>query len=58
MDCVLTRFAEFSIKNDIHPEISSKMENQLREYISFGGVCPYLKYKNITLILFWTPLDF
>ena len=38
MDSVLTRFAEFSIKNDIHPEISSKMENQLREYISFGGV--------------------
>ena len=38
VDCVLTRFAEFSIKNYIHPEISSKMENQLREYISFGGV--------------------
>ena len=38
VDCFLTRFTEFSIKNYIYPEISSKMENQLREYVSFVGV--------------------
>ena len=38
VDCVLTRFVEFSIKNYMYSEISSSMENQLREHSSFGGV--------------------
>ena len=38
VDCVLTRFTEICIKNYVYPETFSSMENQLREYVSFGGV--------------------
>lgn len=38
VDRDLTRLIEISIKNYVYPEISSSMENQLREYFSFGGV--------------------
>ena len=38
VDCFLTIFPEFSIKTYINSEISSSMENQVCEYLSFGGV--------------------
>ena len=38
VDSIFTWLIEISMKNYIYPEISSSMENQLREYISFGGV--------------------
>ena len=42
VDRILTVTTEISVKNYICPEISSKMENQLREYVSFVGVRPGL----------------
>ena len=42
MDRILIVTTEFSIKSYILSEISSSMENHLREYISFGGVPTYL----------------
>ena len=38
VDCILTRLIGISIKNYKYAEISSQMENQLREYVSFNGV--------------------
>ena len=38
VDSIFTWLIEISMKNYIYPEISSSMENQLREYVSFGGV--------------------
>ena len=38
VDSIYTWLIEISMKNYIYPEISSSMENQLREYVSFGGV--------------------
>ena len=38
VDRILTRLIRISIKNYKYAEISSQMENQLREYVSFGGV--------------------
>ena len=38
VDRVLTRLIGITMKNYIYAEISSQMENQLCEYVSFGGV--------------------
>ena len=44
VDRFLTILTEFSIKSYIDTEISSSMENQVCEYISFGGVLQLLEF--------------
>ena len=49
MDHVLTIFTEFSIKSYVYPEIFRAMENQVCEYIAFGGVKSLETYALYTL---------
>ena len=51
MDRVLTRLIGITMKNYIYAEISSQMENQLCEYVSFGGVLGIRKSYADELIL-------
>ena len=49
VDCFLTIFPEFSIKTYINSEISSSMENQVCEYLSFGGVFDLQVYRHTSV---------
>ena len=57
VDHVLTRLIGITMKNYIYAEISSQMENQLCEYVSFGGVCcPVLQLLNIDLPMYLSKI--